>query len=117
MKYEIGPRIKKYREAQKLNQTEFASRVGESLSTVSNWETGKHRPNVDKLARICEILNVSPSELLDVHLSPDEDISLQERNIISQYRKKPDMRKAVNKLLGLADSCNQNACSSCKNDQ
>ena len=45
-------------------------------------------------------LNVSPSELLDVRLSP-EDLSDQERKVIMAYRTKPDLQKAVNILLGL----------------
>jgi hypothetical protein len=45
-------------------------------------------------------LNVSPSELLDVRLSP-EDLSEQERKVIMAYRTKPDLRKAVNILLGI----------------
>lgn len=45
-------------------------------------------------------MNVSPSELLDVRLSP-EDLSEQERKVIMAYRTKPDLRKAVNILLGI----------------
>ncbi|MCL2083894.1 MAG: helix-turn-helix domain-containing protein [Oscillospiraceae bacterium] len=102
MGYEIGPRLRKYREAQKLNQKEFAKRIGVSNSRVSNWEQGHNRPDVDILADICAVLNVSPSELLDIRLSPD-DLNDQERSVIAQYRKKPDLRKAVNILLGVED--------------
>ena len=91
MKYEIGARIRKYREMSGFSQKELAQKIGVSNSRVSNW---------DILADICKALNVSPSELLDVRLSP-EDLSEQERKVIMAYRTKPDLRKAVNILLGI----------------
>lgn len=66
MGYEIGPRMRKYREAQDLSQKEFAELIGVSNSRVSNWEQGINRPDVDILSKICEVLKVSPSELLDI---------------------------------------------------
>lgn len=100
MKYEIGARIRKYREMRGFSQKELAQKIGVSNSRVSNWEQGINRPDADILADICKALNVSPSELLDVRLSP-EDLSDQERKVIMTYRTKPDLQKAVNILLGL----------------
>ncbi len=100
MKYEIGARIRKYREMCGLSQKELAQKIGVSNSRVSNWEQGINRPDADILADICKALNVSPSELLDVRLSPD-DLDDQERKVIMAYRTKPDLQKAVNILLGL----------------
>lgn len=100
MKYEIGARIRKYREMCGLSQKELAQKIGVSNSRVSNWKQGINRPDADILADICKALNVSPSELLDVRLSPD-DLNEQERKVIMAYRTKPDLQKAVNILLGL----------------
>ena len=100
MAYKIGSRIRMFREAKRMSQKELGERIGISGARVSNWEQGSHRPDVDLLARICEVLNVSPSELLDFHLPPDE-LSDLERKVIDQYRNKPDMQKAVNILLGI----------------
>lgn len=100
MKYEIGARIRKYREMCGLSQKELAQKIGVSNSRVSNWEQGINRPDADILADICKALNVSPSELLYVRLSPD-DLDDQERKVIMAYRTKPDLQKAVNILLGL----------------
>lgn len=100
MKYEIGSRIRKYRGIQGLNQKEFAKLIGVSNSRVSNWEQGINRPDADILADICKVLNVSPSELLDVRLSTDE-LTEQERKVIMAYRIKTDLQHAVNILLGV----------------
>ena len=100
MKYSIGSRIRYYREELGLSQKELAEKIGVSNGRVSNWEQGLNRPDADLLANICLALNVSPSLLLGIQISPDE-LSDKERKIIQEYRKKVDLQKAVNILLGI----------------
>ncbi len=100
MKYEIGSRIRKYREMQGLSQTELAERIKVSSARLSNWEQGIHRPNADIIAKICQALDISPSELLDVQISTDT-LNEQERKLITAYRDKPELQEAVNILLGI----------------
>ena len=102
MKYEIGSRIRKYREALGLSQKELAERLKISNSRVSNWEQGINRPDADMLGNICVTLNVSPSELLDVRLDPEEYTN-KEREVLNAYRDKPELRHAVHLLLGIDD--------------
>lgn len=97
-KYEIGNRIRKYRELCGMSQRELAEKIEVSNSRISNWEQGINRPDADILAELCRVLNVSPSELLDVHLSTD-NLSEQERKVIQAYRDKPELQNAVNILL------------------
>ena len=99
-KYDIGSRIRKYREESGMSQKELASRINVSNSRISNWEQGLNRPDADVLADICRALNISPSELLNVHLC-GEELSSQERKVIQAYRDNPDLQQAVNILLGL----------------
>lgn len=103
MAYEIGERIKLFREDRNMSQKDFAEKIGVSNSRVSNWEQGINRPDVDLLKKICEVLNVSPSELLDVHLDTEE-LTEHEKQLIRNYRMKTDLQKAVNILLGLEES-------------
>ena len=100
MKYEIGARIRKYREDRGYSQKELAELIGVSNSRISNWEQGVNRPDADILVDLCKTLNVSPSELLDVHLKDDE-LSDMERKVINAYRAKKDLQTAVNILLGV----------------
>lgn len=100
MKYEIGARIRKFREDRGYSQIELAQLIGVSNSRVSNWEQGINRPDADILVDLCKTLNVSPSELLDVHLKDDE-LNDMERKVIKAYRAKKDLQSAVNILLGI----------------
>ena len=100
MKYEIGNRIRRYREEKGINQKQLAELICVSEGRVSNWEQGINRPNADILAEICRVLDVSPSLLLGVTLSSDE-LNDEERTIIKAYRNKPDLQKSVKILLGI----------------
>ena len=100
MAYEIGLRIRQFRETKRLTQKQLADSIGVTNSRVSNWEQGTNRPDVDKLADICRALSISPSELLDVRLDSDE-FTNHERNLVLAYRAKLGMQKAVDTLLGL----------------
>lgn len=102
MGYEIGTRIRKYREKQNISQKKLADMIGVSNSRVSNWEQGINRPDIDTLAKICVALNVSPSILLDIRLAP-HDMNEQERRVILAYRTKTELQKAVNILLGIEE--------------
>lgn len=102
MKYEIGKKIRKYREELNLSQKELAEKLGVSNGRVSNWEQGLNRPDADMLAELCYALQVSPSSLLGVKLSVDE-LSDQERRVIKAYRAKTELQQAVNILLGLKE--------------
>ena len=98
MRYEIGSRIRKYREENNLSQKQLAEKIGVSNSRVSNWEQGLNRPDADILAAICVALDVSPSLLLGIQVTGDE-LTEQERRVLKAYREKEDVRQAVHILL------------------
>ena len=42
-----------------LTQADSAERIGVSVSTIKNWETGKSFPNQPMIEKICEVYGVS----------------------------------------------------------
>ncbi len=102
MKYKIGNRIRKYRKDSGLTQAQLAEKINVTKSRVSNWEQGINRPDADIIGLICRALNVSPSDLLDVHLTDDE-LSTHEKQVITAYRNKAELQHAVDVLLGIAE--------------
>lgn len=61
----IGEQIKKYRGLRGMTQQDIADALGESSGRVIyNWEKGIGRPDCDKLARLCDLLQVSADELI-----------------------------------------------------
>lgn len=105
-KYEIGNRIRKYREECNMTQKQLAERIGVSNSRVSNWEQGLTRPDADILAAVCVALDVSPSLLLGIRVTGD-DLTEQERRVLKAYREKDDVRQAVHILLGISENAQE----------
>lgn len=60
----ISERIYKYLAEKGMSQIEFSKRTGISQSTVSDWRRKGTNPSADKIMIICEVLGVSPTELL-----------------------------------------------------
>ncbi len=102
MKYEIGSRIRNYREESHLSQKQLAARIGVNNSRVSNWEQGINRPDADIFATVCVAPDVSPSLLLGIHVSGDE-LTIQEYRVLRAYREKREVRQAIHILLGIPE--------------
>ncbi|MBR4020654.1 MAG: helix-turn-helix transcriptional regulator [Firmicutes bacterium] len=60
----ISERIYQYMKEKGITQLEFAKRTGISQSTVSDWRRKGTNPSADKIMIICDVLGISPYELL-----------------------------------------------------
>ena len=61
---DIGKNIKQLRLQQKMTQDELAERLFVTRQTVSNYETGKSKPDVDMLIKISEVFNTDVHQLI-----------------------------------------------------
>jgi len=68
---DIGKNIRLARLHRKLTQDELAQKVHTTRQTISNYETGRSRPDVETLQRLADALGVELTELLDGEPSPD----------------------------------------------
>lgn len=60
----ISERIFKLLDERGMSQKEFSERTGIAQSSISDWKRKKTNPVSEKILIICEVLNVSPYELL-----------------------------------------------------
>lgn len=60
-----GERIRQYRHSRNLTLQQLANSIHKSRSTVSKYETGDLALDIETLAEIADILQVSPNQLLD----------------------------------------------------
>ena len=68
---DIGANIRRARVRRKLTQDDLAQTVHTARQTISNYETGRSRPDVETLQRLADALGVELTELLDVEPSAD----------------------------------------------
>ncbi len=59
----LSDNIRTYRNMRGLTQTQLAVLLNRSVGAVSNWEKGVNSPDVDTIADICKILDVTPNEI------------------------------------------------------
>lgn len=70
---DIGKNIRELRMEKHMTQDELAEKLFVTRQTVSNYEVGKSRPDVETLVKIGEILNVDIHELIyGPALKPDK---------------------------------------------
>jgi transcriptional regulator with XRE-family HTH domain len=55
----VTRRLIELREGHGLNKLEMAKRLGVSKSTITRYETGEMKPNIDMMIRIKEVFGVS----------------------------------------------------------
>lgn len=67
----LGDRIKEARKAKGLKQEELADLIGAKNTSVSGWENNEHRPSIDLITKMSEVLEVKVSWLLEENEKPD----------------------------------------------
>lgn len=86
--YNIGNRIANLRKQADMSQTQLAKRLNVSNKTVSKWECGKSFPDIETLAKISKLFNISIDEIVsDEKVSdftePNENTSINVKKIWS----------------------------------
>lgn len=64
---DFGQRLFQYRRQAGMSQEELAEKVEVSRQTLSKWETGQSYPDAEKMVSVCNVLSVSPNELLNCY--------------------------------------------------
>ena len=60
----LGEKIQKLRKQQGLSQEALAEKVTVTRQTISKWELGQSLPDLDFIAQLSEIFNVSSDYLI-----------------------------------------------------
>jgi transcriptional regulator with XRE-family HTH domain len=58
-----------------LTQQDLAERIGVHATLVSDWERGMYRPSMRNLRKLCEVLEVAPSQIDWPQPKKDHDVS------------------------------------------
>lgn len=72
-KMTISERILKVLKDRNMTQVGFAKQVGIATSTISEWKKKKTNPAADKIMNICNVLQITPEQLLTGKGIEDEE--------------------------------------------
>jgi transcriptional regulator with XRE-family HTH domain len=101
------------RERARLTQAGMAEKLGMSDEVYARYERAKMWPGIDKLCRLCEILDCSADSLLGTDEGapaatepPDADDSPAVRRLLRRLRKaRPRTVRLVSRMLNDLESC------------
>lgn len=83
----LGERIKYAREEKGLLQNDLAKLIGvKSSGVISNWEKDLNKPDAEKIVKLCNVLDISASFLLDYYGKSTFSFETQEVDHIKKYR-------------------------------
>lgn len=105
---EFGSRLKALREQNHIKQGQFADKIGIVRQSMSNYESGKHCPDVEVLKRMAECLGCSVDYLLgltehknyETNVEFDESLSILSKALCSIPE--PFRNKWLDVLVGTA---------------
>lgn len=105
----LGESIRLARKAKGYTQKDLAELVGVKFNSISDWEKDKHSPDIDKLERLMEVLDLpleaafgpgsvpANADLLGSLVGDDDLIDM-----IREYKNlRPDKKKAVRNIVHL----------------
>ncbi len=81
----VGKRIKYYRERLGLEQKAVAREVGITPNAVSNWESGRTRPDFSIVPQLCDLLGITLYEMYGID-NPINVYTEKEQQMIEDYR-------------------------------
>lgn len=103
-----------YINASGKTQAEVARALHLNKATLSSWCTGMRTPRMDKVDLLCEYFNIRRSDLMEEHTHSSGtssnirmDVTTDEANIISEYRRLPEDGK--NMVRGMLHAAVQSA--------
>lgn len=83
----LGERIKTARETKGYLQSDLAKLIGvKSSGVISNWEKDLNKPDAEKIVKICEVLDVSASFLLNYYGKSAFECTPPEQSLLKKYR-------------------------------
>lgn len=80
----VCERIRFFREKCGIEQKEMAKKLGITGNSISNWETGRSRPDINLLPAICKVLDISFYDLFNLD-NPSESYDIKQKKLIAKY--------------------------------
>lgn len=88
---------KTIKDEKKMSQVELASKMGVAPASVNKWMDGG-APSVDKLPRLCELLEISPNQLFGYE---QDNLPQEAIDLYKAFQKYPEYQTSIRKLLSI----------------
>lgn len=105
----FGERLCYLRESKGWLQRDLASLMNVKSNTISNWEKGISRPNLDQLALLCQVLSVTADSILGLDKTGfQRTLSLKEQMLLCAFHNcSSEMQTAFFNFIRRLDDMNR----------
>ena len=107
---QIGIMLKKYRKLNALSihdvVVELEEKYGVTVAdkTVYGWESNQAHPTSDVFVALCDIYKINNiSDIFNSKEPKGFPISSEERQLIENYRKHPEVQSVIRKILNMSE--------------
>ena len=100
----ICERIMHYRNLMGMEQKALADLIGVTANSVSNWERGRSRPDVNLLPGICEALNITFYDLFSIP-DPNTRFTARQQLLVEDFSRLSEGHKSA--VENLIDTLNK----------
>lgn len=90
--------LQELRTSRGLSQEQLADKIGVSRQAIGAWESGKTMPEIDKVAQICKVFEVSADELLGELISKEN----QKPKFSKSHYERENSQISILKATGVA---------------
>lgn len=88
LKEEVAKNILFFRNKKGISRKELAERINVTVASVSHWENARNSMDMDTLHKICNVLNVSITDMFGKFATrSQESYSAEEKNIVFKVRR------------------------------
>lgn len=102
---ELGARLQALRRQANLSQQELAERLHVSRQSISKWELGTAKPDLDNMIRLSELFGVSLDELVLGKTQNRQEIPQYSAQPVENAKAKPKETNALVSACRCAVSC------------
>ena len=88
-----GNVLRRYREKAGMDQGSVGRAIGYSTNTISNWENGVSRPDIDAIPKLCALLRIPLTVFFGIESDPASPA--QEQQVLKDYRALTAPRKKL----------------------
>jgi len=83
-----GEKLFKIRKKKRMSQETLAERVGVTRQTIYSWESNQRLPDVEKVGRLCKVLNINLSDLVDgiIEQENSADVTIEQKDITKKKK-------------------------------
>ncbi|PWL65970.1 MAG: XRE family transcriptional regulator [Amedibacillus dolichus] len=89
----FNEKLKAARKQKGLSQAALGKLLSVQAQTVGRWETGKSKPNLKTINKLCEVLNIPLYSLISKDV--DYQLNYEEAFVIKKYRELNDDGKQM----------------------